>query len=173
MERGIHIRSIQTTDSDALCQYINTLSEEKTFIRFQGEKLTFEEEQEYINRQVIRIAKHISVHLAAFDGDNPIGVSGIDMRDRVESHVGEFGISIAKPYRGMGIGKLLMDHVLQQAEIHLPQLRIIILSVFSNNIPAIRMYERFGFREYGRLPDGFKHNDAFIDQVHMHKTIRI
>jgi len=152
---------------------MNTLSEEKTFIRFQGERLTIEEEKEYINRQVMRIAKHISAHLVAFDDDKPIGVSGIDMRDRVESHVGEFGICVAKPYRGMGIGKLLMDHVLQQAEIHLPQLRIIVLSVFSSNIPAIRMYERFGFREYGRLPGGFKHNDAFIDQMHMYKTIRI
>jgi hypothetical protein len=53
--KSILIRYIQKNDAEALCHYMNTLSEERTFVRFQGEQLTLEEETAYINSQLQRI----------------------------------------------------------------------------------------------------------------------
>jgi RimJ/RimL family protein N-acetyltransferase len=101
-----------------------------------------------------------------------IGIAGIDMKDKTESHEGVFGISLAKDYRGEGIGKILMRLVLEEAESNLPPLRIITLGVFSNNSLAMEMYKKFGFKEYGRLPKGVLHRGEYVDHVYMYKSIR-
>jgi GNAT superfamily N-acetyltransferase len=54
-----------------------------------------------------------------------------------------FGIYIIPEYRGKKIGELLMNYTIQYS-IH--DCRIIYLSVDSNNIPAIRLYEKYGFK---------------------------
>jgi RimJ/RimL family protein N-acetyltransferase len=170
--KTITLRYIKDADAESLCQYINTLSQERTFIRFQGEQVTPEEERAYINGQVERINHRRTIQLVALCENTLIGIAGIDMLDKIEKHIGEFGISIAQEYRGEGIGTLLMDAVLKEAEANIPELRIVVLYVFSNNTTAIAMYEKFGFVTYGRLPDGIKHNDVFVDNIEMYKKIQ-
>lgn len=36
----------------------------------------------------------------------------------------------------------------------MPQLRIVTLGIFDSNLIAKSMYEKFGFKEHGRLPKG-------------------
>jgi RimJ/RimL family protein N-acetyltransferase len=169
--KSILIRYIQKNDTEALCHYMNTLSEERTFVRFQGEQLTLEEETAYINGQLQRIENNQTVHLVAFCEGTLVGVAGLDMKGMAEKHVGEFGISIAKTYRGKGIGSLLMETVLKEAEANIPQLRIIMLEVFSDNTLAIAMYKKLGFVEYGRLPKGVLHNNDYVDTVYMYRKV--
>lgn len=87
-------------------------------------------------------------------------------------HEGVFGISVLKEYRGKGIGKLLMKLVLDESIKNLPNLRIITLGAFSTNSLAIKMYESFGFNEYGRLPGGVLHKGQYIDHVFMYKKVK-
>ena len=37
--------------------------------------------------------------------------------------------------------------------------------------PAVRLYERLGYREYGRLPGGIKYRGEYVDRVSMYKRI--
>ncbi len=168
----IIIRYPARYDAQALCDYINTLSKEQTYIRFQGEQITLEDEAKYLDGQLDKIAKKQAVQLLVFSNNQLIGIAGIDMKDKTESHEGVFGISLAKDYRGEGIGKILMRLVLEEAESNLPQLRIITLGVFSNNSLAMEMYKKFGFKEYGRLPKGVLHRGEYVDHVYMYKSIR-
>jgi RimJ/RimL family protein N-acetyltransferase len=170
--KNITLRSVKDTDAGALYQYINTLSQERTFIRFQGEQITLEEENAYLKGQVERIHRHQTVQLVALCDTTVIGVAGIDMKDKTESHIGVFGVSIAQGYRGEGIGTLLMEAVLKEAEENIPELQIVVLDVFSNNTTAIAMYEKFGFVVYGKLPNGVRHNDVFVDEIKMYKNVR-
>jgi putative acetyltransferase len=101
-----------------------------------------------------------------------VGVADVNMKDLVEQHIGNFGISVAKAYRGEGIGALLMEAVLKEALATLPQLRIIVLEVFSDNTLAIAWYKKSGFVEYGRLPEGVLHNNTYVDAVYMYKKVR-
>lgn len=170
--KNITLRYVEATDAEALCQYINTLSQERTFLRFQGEQVTLEDEIAYVNGQLELIQQHQAVLLVALCDATIIGVSGVDTKDMVERHVGVIGISIAQGYRGEGIGRMLMDAVLKEAEKHISELQIVVLDVFSNNTAAIAMYEKLGFVVYGRLPNGIRHRDVFVDNIKMYKTVK-
>ncbi len=94
------------------------------------------------------------------------------MKGRTSSHVGLLGISVAKEFRRDGIGNLLMDLILKEGEKEMPQLKTIILGVYSTNDIAQNMYKKFGFVEYGRLPEGIFRNKKFEDEILMYKKIR-
>lgn len=168
----IVIRSSQPGDEKIMANYINAISKEKTFIRFQGESISLEEEKKYLEGQLKRIEKNESVHLLAFSQETLIGIAGLDMKDKIASHVGVFGISVAKGFRGKGIGKLLMETVLKEAEKNIPQLKIVSLGVFSNNTRAIALYRKLGFKKHGSLPKGVFYKGKYFNHNYMYKVIK-
>jgi ribosomal protein S18 acetylase RimI-like enzyme len=100
-----------------------------------------------------------------------MAVADINLKDKIESHVGVFGITVAKEFRNQGIGKLLMNLVFKEAQKKIPSLKIVTLGVFANNPIAKEMYKKFGFVEYGKLPKGLVHKNQFIDHVFMFKKL--
>lgn len=65
------------------------------------------------------------------------------------AHTGSFGMMILKEYRGLGIGKCLLEKLLKWAELNL-YIEKISLGVFSTNESAIALYKKMGFVEEGR-----------------------
>ena len=167
----ILLRYPKKEDAKLMRDYINILSKEKTYITWQGEKLKLKDEEKYLNDQLKRIKNKETVQLLLFINNKLSGISSIDLGKRIQSHIGNFGISIAKEYRSKGLGRLLMRKVLDQAMLNIKDLKIITLEVFAENTKAIPMYKSFGFKEYGKLPDGNKYKDKFVDDVLMYKTI--
>lgn len=166
------IRYPTKADLNAMWEYINTLSKEKTFIRYRGEKISLKEESEFLTKELEEIAKNQAIFLLAFYKEKLIGASGIDMKDKIEKHLGVFGVTIAKEFRGEGIGSILMENVINEAVKKLSDLEIIILGVYKNNVLAKQMYKKFGFLEYGTLPKGIKLEDGYVDHTFMYKIIR-
>ena len=98
------IRHLETGDTEAMMNYINKLSLEQTYILRQGEQCTFEEEKKFVDSQVEKMREKKAVHLIATSYEVIIGSFQINLRERVNSHVGSFGVSVAKEYRDQGIG---------------------------------------------------------------------
>ncbi|MCL5438378.1 MAG: GNAT family N-acetyltransferase [Patescibacteria group bacterium] len=171
-ENKIVIRYVTRYDAPEMRRLINEISKEKSFIRFQGEEISVEEEEKYLKEELNKVEKGTAVKLHAFFEDKLIGVADIHLRDKVENHEGTFGIIVAKEFRGEGIGRLLMEFALKEAEKELLGLRIITLGVFGGNDLAEKMYKSFGFKEYGRLPEGILRRGKYIDHVFMYKKIR-
>jgi len=159
-------------DAPALLEYINAVSREQTFISFQGEQLTLEQEEAWLRDRLAEIASGTNVTLAALAGDRVIGATGIGLKPLAERHIGVFGISVAQDFRGIGIGTRMMQSAIAEAETHLAGLRIIELGVFANNDLAYRLYQKHGFIEYGRLPGGILHRDEYVDHIYMYKMVR-
>ena len=65
-----------------------------------------------------------------------------------------------------------MKLTLEEAEKNLPELRLVTLGVFEINTLAREMYMKFGFQEYGRLPEGSQYKDQYVDDIYMYKKIR-
>ena len=172
MEGKIIFRYPTKEDLNAMWEFINMISKEKTFIRFQGEEISLEEEKKFLNSHLLKIAKKESVQLLVFFKGRLIGISDITMKDKIEKHLGVFGIIIAKDFRGQGIGKMLMEKVIDEARKNLSQLEIILLNVFANNDLAKQMYKKFGFVEYGLMPNGIKLETGYADDVLMYKVVR-
>ena len=169
--KGIIIRYPIKEDAQLMWEYINTISKERTFISYQGEEITFEEEKKFLNSQLDKINKNLAVLLLVICDEKVVGISGIEMKNRIERHIGVFAISIAKEFRGEGLGSSLMQYILDEAERNIPQLETVTLGVFSNNILAKEMYKKCGFLEYGSLPKGIKLENGYANHVFMYKLI--
>lgn len=165
------IRYPKKGDEHFMHEYINTLSREKTYIRFQGELLSLKEEKKYLDGQLEKIKKNKAVQLLVFLNSKLVGISEITLKDKIEKHIGVLGITVAKEFRGKGIGKLLMDNIIDESKKNLAELKIIILEVFDNNPIAISIYENFGFIKYGKLPKGICYKNKYIDSILMFKTV--
>jgi RimJ/RimL family protein N-acetyltransferase len=167
---SVLIRYPESGDTKIMCDYINEISQEKTYITWQGEEISLEHEDKYLKKQIERIKKNETVQLLLFVDGELSGISAIDLGNRVKSHIGVFGITITQKYRGKGFGKLLMKLILEQASKNLPKLKLVTLEVFAENKKAIYMYEKFGFVEYGKLPGGNLYKGKMVDDIQMYKN---
>jgi ribosomal protein S18 acetylase RimI-like enzyme len=64
-------------------------------------------------------------------------------------------IGVHPDFRGRGVGSALLE----ACESALPG-RTLRLTVRSDNVPAIRMYEKFGYHAYARLENYYQHGKA-------------
>lgn len=170
--KEIIIRYPQKGDEEEMWRYINELSKEKTFVRFQGEEIILKDETDYLNSQLKKIGEKKSITLLCFHENKIIAISDINMRDKTEKHVGVFGISVAREFRNEGIGRILMEKVFEEAVKEIQDLKIVTLEVYSKNMIAKNVYERFGFIEYGLLPNGINRDNTFEDAILMYKNIK-
>jgi RimJ/RimL family protein N-acetyltransferase len=86
-------------------------------------------------------------------------------------HTGKLEIMVAADARGMGVGNALMQATIDWA-IRNPHLVKLGLNVFADNERAIRLYERFGFREEGRRLREYRMDDgSYRDDVLMYRFV--
>lgn len=169
--KDILVRYPEMEDLEKLLDYINKLSDERTFITYQGEHENLKSEGKWLKGQLKDIENKKTVYLLVFCGDSLIGSCEINLGDKVEKHIGVLGITIAKDFRGDGLGKILMDLIFTESKKELSALIIVTLEVYSTNEIARNLYKKVGFVEYGILPQGISRNGKFEDQVLMYKNI--
>lgn len=165
------IRYPESRDSLQVWRYFNKISAEKTFITFQGEKITKKNEAKWLDSKIREISQKKCVFLSVFVDNKYSGSSEITLKERTGKHIGSLGITLAPEIRGQGIGKLLMNLVISEAQKKLPGLKMITLDCFANNEIALKLYRSLGFIEYGRLPKGLNYRGSFVDEVSMYKII--
>jgi ribosomal-protein-alanine N-acetyltransferase len=172
-EKGLEVvvRYPEITDCELMQDYINELSKEKTFIRWQGEQTSFDEEKKFLKERLEAIKNKKAVQLLIFVKDKLVANSEVHMLDKTEKHLGALAMSVAKNFRDKGVGKLSMKLLLEEARKELSELKIVTLEVYSTNDIARSLYREFGFVEYGMLPNGIFRNNAFEDRISMYKNI--
>lgn len=165
------IRYPMASDLNQVWHYINRISKEKTFITFQGEKISKKNETQWLDSKIQQVRQKKCVVLFVFVENKFSGSSEITLKERTGRHIGSFGITLAPEARGQGIGKLLMSLIISEAQKKLPGLKIITLECFANNEIALNLYRSLGFIEYGRLPKGLNYRGSLVDEVMMYKII--
>lgn len=90
--------------------------------------------------------------VAEFDG-RVVGQLGLHVEQHPRRrHVGGIGMAVHDDFQGRGVGGALLAAALDLADNWLG-LRRIELQVYTDNAPAIRLYERHGFVTEGTLRD--------------------
>lgn len=169
-EKIFTIRQPLEKDVEVLALYMNEISTEKTFVALQGEQTTKKETMDYITRIKKNIRNKKEICLLLFCKKELIGVADVALRQKIYEHIGNTSITIKKKFRGNGLGALLMERLLTES-VHLVGIKKIILQVFGNNKPAISLYEKIGFKEYGRLPKAIKWRGKYVDEILMYKDV--
>lgn len=160
------IRKIEIEDAENIIEYVEARSAESDNLTFGvGEfNMTIENERKFL--QSI-IDDDNSMMLLALKGHEIIGqihYSG-QKRKRVR-HVGEFGMTVAKAYWGQGIGRALLESMIEWAKAS-PYCEKINLRVRDDNINAIALYRSMGFKVEGLLKRDMKINGEFVDAMMM------
>lgn len=78
-------------------------------------------------------------------------------------------LAVTPRLRRMGIGSLLLRDALQELRRTRPDISLITLEVRESNIAAVKLYEKYGFREIGRRRGYYKKpaEDALIMELDM------
>ncbi len=116
-------------------------------------RFTVEQEEQYLKGKT-ESAGEVEI-LAQVDGRivGTAGIEGIGKQEKLR-HRADFGISIAREYWGLGIGRALTEACIVCARrAGYAQLE---LTVVAANRRAIGLYRSLGFVEYGRNPRGFR-----------------
>ncbi len=165
------IRYPKDGDAPSVHRYINRLSKERTFVRLQGEELTLEEEEEYVAKRICDNADKKTVTLFLEIGGEVQGICGLDRDSRTESHVARLHLSIDESVRGAGLGEIITTAVMDEAQKAMEGLRLLRLEVKEPNERARTLYGKLGFKEFGRLPNGTRHQGDLVDEIFMFKEI--
>ena len=170
--RSITLRPLRRTDLDALVPFANSLVREKKRNRELGiisfeRRMTRADEKVFLDKTLLNMAKRKGVSVAAFHGNRLIGHCDIDGRGSSdEKHTGLMGIVVAEGYRGVGLGEEMVRTALGQAS--KLGIWVIELEVFATNEAARHVYEKHGFKAFGRIPKKILRDGRFIDIVGMY-----
>lgn len=100
----------------------------------------------------------------------PCGIATLYLQPyRKLAHQCEFGIVVGSGYRGMGLGALLLNSLIHMAKTKFG-VELLHLQVYEDN-PAIRLYRRFLFKEFGRQTHWIKDHGEYVSRVFMERFI--
>lgn len=167
----ICIAEVEESDAEEIVDISVEMGKESDNLTFGRDDFYFSYEQEknYIsgfkNRENCLYAK------AVLDG-RIIGTLNFSAPSRKRvAHRGLLGLTILKKYWGLGVGSNLMEFFLQWV-IKDRQIRKIDLEVKEDNIRAIKLYLKYGFKIEGRITKGILVNEKFYDIYYMGKEIQ-
>jgi len=100
----------------------------------------------------------------------PCGLTTLYLQPyRKLAHQCEFGIVVGSGQRNQGVGSFLLTNLMHLAKENF-RIELLHLQVYAEN-PAMRLYRRFGFREYGRQTHWIKENGIYVGRVFMERFL--
>jgi RimJ/RimL family protein N-acetyltransferase len=114
------------------------------------------------------VADAAELVFGAFVEQQLVGVAGLtyERRTRTKHKATLFGMFVHPDFRGRGIAGALVRAVLAQARAA-PGVEVVQLTVTETNEPALRLYERCGFRVFGAEPLAVRIGADFLGKTHM------
>ena len=161
------LRSAAVSDAAAMVKFLRISNEETYFMLRYPEEITLTEDEETTILKNWQEQPN-KLLLLALINDEIAGSCGITpIAEHLKTkHRGRFGISVTQKYWGIGVGSLLVREILSFAKKN--GIEQVELGVYSDNLRAQKLYERFGFIEWGRLPDAYKLKDgSYRDEINM------
>lgn len=165
------IRPAHPNDAASIISLITTTVAEpvNNLLTEPGEfSMTEEQERLFLAEQALRPDWAAFV---AVPRDEPTCVIGMVTADgmsrrRAIRHRASVGLSVAREWRGQGIGRALMQRVITWAR-ESGVITRLELEVLVRNEPAIHLYERLGFEREGIRRRGLLRHGEYLDEILM------
>lgn len=106
--------------------------------------------------------------LVAYSAGMPIGLLVYIIGNRVKTrHVATiYSVYVNKDFRGKGIGKKLVQKALGNIKKN-PEVIKVDLGVVPDQVSAVKLYEKFGFKAIGQLSKEMYFNNRYYDHLLM------
>lgn len=154
------IREATPEDAEKIIAYLAQVGGETDYLSFgkEGLPISTAEEEKFI--QNMKEEEHSVLYVVWKNGEI-VGDASLNGFSRRMSHRAEFGISVVESEWGQGIGSALLQKCIMYAKEH--TIELINLEVRSDNIRAIQVYEKYGFRKIGTSPAYYKMDGTYYD----------
>lgn len=86
-------------------------------------------------------------------------------------HTGMIGMGIKEKWRNQGLGKFLIEAVIDWAKNH-SDIELIWLDVYASNELGYNLYKNTGFKVSGIIKGFFKEENDYIDKIQMYQRIK-
>lgn len=163
--KEVIIREAERDDAEQMINFYNFVGGETDFLSFGKDdfKKNPAEYENYI--EDIKKEQNSIILLAIAEGEI-IGIATINSNQKARiRHVGVLGIVIEKRYWGLGLGRKLMNLLINWAKTNNITKKILLLTN-ENNIAAQELYKKIGFIEEGLLK-----KDNYINGVYYNTVI--
>lgn len=146
---SILIEKATPADAAAMLDYLKQIGAETDNLTFGAEGLpvTVEEEAAYIAQLE---TSHDSIMLLAKEHGEIIGNASVSRLPRRMSHRGDISLAVVKAHWNKGVGSQLLCRAMEFAKENV--FAFLDLQVRSDNLRAIRLYEKHGFQKIGTHP---------------------
>lgn len=131
--------------------------------------LTYEERKSWFDRHP---SDKFPVFVYSDNEGNVLGwisISAYRSDRQALNDVVEISYYVDYDHHGKGIATELMDHALQFCKES--DYRIAVAILISSNKASIKLLQKFGFVEGGRIPDALHFGDEYRDHLYMYKNI--
>ncbi|MGA4721500.1 GNAT family N-acetyltransferase [Fictibacillus nanhaiensis] len=147
---NVNIRKVTTDDAQNMIDFYNVVGGESDFLSFGANEFKRDllEYKDYITTTSKELN---SIMLIAEIDSKIIGIATINSSQKERTkHVGTLGIVVSETYTGLGLGKVLMNELLEWARLNGITKKISLVTN-ENNAKAIELYKKLGFEEEGLL----------------------
>jgi len=154
-------------DANRFLDFINSLIKEEAQLLWK-KKISLKEERVWLKGQLEEVKNKKKVYLVTEHNNVIVGSTEVGAGIERTDHMGVLHIAIRNGYRGMGLGKYLMESIIKLAKRRL-KIKIIRIFVFATNKPAIGLYKNCGFKIVARVPKQFQYKGKLVDEIIMMK----
>lgn len=100
--------------------------------------------------------RFVYIPLVAYENRELVGFAYVNVKRTLMKNIllGELGIFVGESHRGKGIGNKLIANLLLFSKKY--NVRVVYLTVLSDNVRAIRLYQKYGFKKVGITLDKWK-----------------
>lgn len=169
--RSAMIRNAEPEDAQELIDYLKITAEETPFLMRNPEEIniTLDEEIKFINN--CKESEHGIMLIARIDGKHAGNASCTSLGPYVRyAHRCSVAVALYQKYCGLGLGKSMLNVILQEAEkAGYEQAE---LEVVTSNKNAVALYKTLGFDIYGEQKHSMKYKDgSYADEYLMMKML--
>jgi RimJ/RimL family protein N-acetyltransferase len=162
----VSIRKVEKEDAQNIIDFYNVVGGETDYLSFGKDE--FKKQREEYEAYIESVAKEEnSIMLLATIDDEIVSIATINSSQRERTkHVGTLGIVVLETYTGFGLGKILMNELIDFAKQNGITQKISLVTR-EDNVIAIELYKKLGFKVEGVLAKDNFIKGKFYDTVAM------
>lgn len=166
----LQIREAVKEDAQEIIDYLNLVGGESDNLLFGANEfhMTIEGEENFI--ESMADSKTSALFVGKINEEVVcVGSMVSGQRERI-AHQAELAVSVKKKYWGIGVGTQLIQTIIDFAKSN-HTTEILHLGVRAENIAAIKLYKKMGFKQIGVYKNFFKINGKHYDEILMNLNI--
>lgn len=169
--KTILLRQAEASDALNIIEFVHGFVYDEIYVPLvEGEfNPTLEEEEQLLTAYAEQ--SNCLFLVAEYDG-KIVGNINLNGNQRaIMRHTAVFGMGMLKEWQSCGLGSAILGAAIDWGRNN-PELELLYLQVYAENEAGLALYRKMGFREYGRLPDFFKQNGRYHDEISMYLKLK-